>query len=529
MNAPSPLTLTFDPRTIEHLGVRMYSHTPNAIAELIANAYDADATQVKIQINSDQSITVEDNGHGMDRDQVADQYLRIGRNRREDEHSNLTESGRRRVSGKKGLGKLALFGIGRIVEMETTRSGLSYTTKITLSYQKLIESKGAYKPDEQTLESDTLTHGTTVVLRDLRRKTPVKLDELATSLSRLFNYTDSDFSLVVADSNHTEIKVSRELRLGSFTPEFTWDFPDQLTDGDSFLKDNIVRGKIISTATPLRGTPRGITLYSDGRMVNEPEFFGASESSHAYSYLTGHLDVDFVNALKEDVIATDRRALVWDSPKMEELRQSLANLLTRIGREWRTKRSESRKRQTREQTQISIPSWTESIRSEESRDAVRAILELIDSEDFDLTADQAAALTKGVHRLAPQNADYIWRRLHPEIRKASQTPYELNQFHSAIAEAVKRYIAATSKKAGCLEARRLPSLIIPSGPRGASPCSSGISTSALSIKIPPTTLRRGNATCLLGFIRLFETRSATKKSNNSRSLALLLTRTASTP
>lgn len=37
------LIMSFDPHTIEHLGVKMYSVLPNAIAELIANAYNADA------------------------------------------------------------------------------------------------------------------------------------------------------------------------------------------------------------------------------------------------------------------------------------------------------------------------------------------------------------------------------------------------------------------------------------------------------------------------------------------------------
>ncbi len=47
------LTMTFDPRTIEHLGVKMYSTLPPAIAELIANAYDACATEVTVKLNDD--------------------------------------------------------------------------------------------------------------------------------------------------------------------------------------------------------------------------------------------------------------------------------------------------------------------------------------------------------------------------------------------------------------------------------------------------------------------------------------------
>ena len=42
------LEMSFDPNTIEHLGVRMYSTLPPVLTELIANAYDADAETVKI-------------------------------------------------------------------------------------------------------------------------------------------------------------------------------------------------------------------------------------------------------------------------------------------------------------------------------------------------------------------------------------------------------------------------------------------------------------------------------------------------
>ena len=62
-----PLTLKFDPQTVDHLGSRMYSHLPNAIAELVANAYDADAHHVIVKVDENQSISVIDDGHGMSR------------------------------------------------------------------------------------------------------------------------------------------------------------------------------------------------------------------------------------------------------------------------------------------------------------------------------------------------------------------------------------------------------------------------------------------------------------------------------
>ena len=44
------LTMTFDPHTIEHLGIKMYSTLPPLIAELVSNAYDADASKVLIEL-----------------------------------------------------------------------------------------------------------------------------------------------------------------------------------------------------------------------------------------------------------------------------------------------------------------------------------------------------------------------------------------------------------------------------------------------------------------------------------------------
>ena len=76
------LKMSFDPHTIEHLGIKMYSVLPNAIAELIANAYDAEAHIVYIKlydIQNDKRIVVTDDGIGMSFDEINNNFLRIGR------------------------------------------------------------------------------------------------------------------------------------------------------------------------------------------------------------------------------------------------------------------------------------------------------------------------------------------------------------------------------------------------------------------------------------------------------------------
>ena len=73
--------LNIDPRILELLGPSLYTNIYYIIAELIANAYDADAHNVYI-IDSEDKITVEDDGNGMsyaggDIDKMLQEYLEI--------------------------------------------------------------------------------------------------------------------------------------------------------------------------------------------------------------------------------------------------------------------------------------------------------------------------------------------------------------------------------------------------------------------------------------------------------------------
>src|SRR5687767_13734881 len=68
-------------RTLEHLGTQMYKHRDAALAELIANCWDAGATWVELEIPLDGPLSEEsvirlsDDGGGMSPDQVETDYL----------------------------------------------------------------------------------------------------------------------------------------------------------------------------------------------------------------------------------------------------------------------------------------------------------------------------------------------------------------------------------------------------------------------------------------------------------------------
>lgn len=70
------IPIQIDKSHLSTIGERLYSQSLDLIRELVANAYDADATEVRITIN-DNSIVVDDNGSGMDKEGLR-QYLTIG-------------------------------------------------------------------------------------------------------------------------------------------------------------------------------------------------------------------------------------------------------------------------------------------------------------------------------------------------------------------------------------------------------------------------------------------------------------------
>lgn len=435
------MQLSFDPHTIEHLGFKMYSHLPNAVAELVANAFDADATHVQVEVAGGAEVTVRvaDDGHGMSDEDLENKYLKIGRNRLK-QNEKFSESGRRRVTGKKGLGKLALFGIGEEVSVITTRVDSGSSTSLAMSWSAILSADGVYEPVTSHDPVDTSTHGTTVSISQLKRKTPIDARQLAVSLARLFDSIDSTFRVDVLGPDGAVHPVVRDLRYESLEVEAEWMVPE---DFGSIRPDGAassVRGRIIAAKKPVSAAQRGITIYVNGRLANDPEFFGVPESSYAFSYLTGHLDADYLDDLPDDVIATDRRSISWDLPESAELHTYLQALLREVSRRRRDSRRRAKKVELREKLDVDQKAWVGSIRSPKEASALDDLIDVVTSPDSDLSSEDQASLIGGLRTIAPEYADYHWRQIHPSLQEACVEQYEKAEYFSAVQEAIKRYV-----------------------------------------------------------------------------------------
>ena len=112
-----PFEMDFDIATIKHLGLQMYSTLPPVIGELVANAWDANATKVEITIpetliDDYSEIIIEDDGDGMSDSDLREKYLIVGRDRRESEDTERPPaSDERPIMGRKGIGKFSAIGI----------------------------------------------------------------------------------------------------------------------------------------------------------------------------------------------------------------------------------------------------------------------------------------------------------------------------------------------------------------------------------------------------------------------------------
>lgn len=437
------LEMRFDPKTIQHLGIKMYSTLPPALSEIISNAYDADASKVKIELfeNNGQpsSICIIDDGEGMSLSDIINKFLIIGRNRRDDIGDIRSSKFKRLSTGKKGLGKLALFGLANKITVRTIQN--NKLNAFELSWNDLINTSGSYKPKIEIIEKYTShKNGTTIKLSELKRKSKFDAESLANSISRIFN-VDENFSISIKINQATPISVSMERRYNSIDTQFNWNVEDVITINKKNISGKILTAKLpISPASGLRG----ITIYSRGKLVNQPEFFSESSSSHFYQYLTGWIDADFIDTLEDDVISTNRQSINWDQQDMEVFRKELQDLISHIGKEWRQKRKDANTTTINTRTGVNTEKWFNTLKGDVKSNTEKIVNIIANDETF----ENVEPVIKALYALVPEYPELHWRYLAPELKARVSKYYANDQFGEAADISAKIYCEEIRKKTG---------------------------------------------------------------------------------
>lgn len=389
--AKQVLEMKFDPNTIEHLGVKMYSTLPPIIAEIVSNSYDAEAKKVDIFLNDNtasKSITITDNGHGMSFSEINSNFLRIGRNRRIDDNSQKSKNELRFVIGKKGIGKLSFFGISDRIEVVTISEKLE--NKFILDWDKiknLGNDEENYKPEIVYEDSNVnKPNGTSITLHNIDRKTNFDPDSIAYSLAKSFQvFDEEEFNVTIFhNSKDNKTIVENNLIYKNIQELNSWKFPiHKDRDPKEYYCEDLITGKVILSKETVPHNMKGISLFSRNKLVNEYEFYDLSANSHGYSYLTGWLNVDYIDLFEKDVISTNRRSLNWETEETKDLRRYLASVISNIYNDSKRIKEQFKIKGFEEETGVSIDSWVEALPRHERSLAKKMISSIINSEGID--------------------------------------------------------------------------------------------------------------------------------------------------
>ena len=164
--------MTISLNVLEHLGMNLYSNIPSVSSVIVANAWDADATKVEVNLDKNSGrITIEDDGKGMSRDEVIDHFLSVGFKRR-DELGQTTQDSRIPM-GRKCIDKLSAFSLAQVVEVYTVSKGELASFRLdrrAIRNQIGSCAQDIYVPEEPPGRPEDLTAGARVVLLELSRK-----------------------------------------------------------------------------------------------------------------------------------------------------------------------------------------------------------------------------------------------------------------------------------------------------------------------------------------------------------------------
>ncbi len=359
VQADHKYTMRISRLAIDKLGIKLYDRVSAVLAELIANSYDADATEVAVSLpwgvtlagsvrgasEPQYEIVVSDNGHGMTADEVNQHYLMVGSDRRLRTGSDLSRERRRPVMGRKGIGKLSAFGICGTIEVisagssdaDRTENGWPVAHIVLDLDDMLCDTETYYFPAAGELDGTLSSHrGTTVILRNFFRKRVNSGPELSRQLAGRFGIERTDWRVEVHNSaaqGKQESFILSDLAIDVMEETRVDVSARPVRAGRQYLP---VTGWIAYSKQPYRDEAMaGVRIYARGKIVAQTRDFGIGHGFTGEfklrSYLVGAIHVDWLDD-DEDLVRSDRQDIIWNSGRGEALAVWGRELIAEIGR-----------------------------------------------------------------------------------------------------------------------------------------------------------------------------------------------------
>ncbi|OIQ97797.1 hypothetical protein GALL_201220 [mine drainage metagenome] len=365
--AASPYHLRISRLTVDKLGVKLYDKASAVVAELIANSYDADAKKVTVRVPLNVQlaskaggtlcdlgyvIEVEDDGHGMTPEEAIDFYLRVGADRRTrvGQDGGRSRKLKRPVMGRKGIGKLAPFGICRRIEVwsaggRKTTAGYA-VTHFFMDFDKIVRDDDDAVPLEVGSDDRgwSKTSGTRIRLTSFLAKRVPDKETFLRQLAVRFTFARPDFSIYVADLANAKAELLKVDPLDiPLLPDTRIDLVSRpVFDDDGTMLP--VSGWLGMAREAYKNEEMmGVRIYARGKIVgmtrdfNQPAGFTGEFAMR--SYLVGHVEAEWLDLDEgDDLVRTDRQDILWDSDYGQLMRRWGAELIKEIARRSREPR-----------------------------------------------------------------------------------------------------------------------------------------------------------------------------------------------
>jgi hypothetical protein len=359
-----PLTLTLDMNVLNHLGIGLYASAPAVLTELVANAWDAEASEVDIDIDLEaQRIAIQDDGHGMNAETIQTKFLTVGYARREKEGTDRSLNSKRRVMGRKGIGKLSMFSVARRIDIFSSEgNGQIVSAAIDVqALQDKIRAGESYvlEPADDSVKP-SLTHGTALVLRHLSRDMGRTPNYLIERIARRFSVIGPANGFDVRVNGHSVTLADRgffgdvqllwcfDAKSDADISSFTINLANvnsqpckKLLDASLDLTDPrlTVRGYIATVDKPkklraLDANLNQISVFARGRLFQEDILGEIGNSKVFNNYIVGEIHADFLDDDEIDRATASRESIKHDDPRYVVLRSFLARRLSEIENDW---------------------------------------------------------------------------------------------------------------------------------------------------------------------------------------------------
>ncbi|WP_289686401.1 BbrUII/HgiDII family restriction enzyme [Helicobacter rodentium] len=336
---------------IEHLGINLYSNLSAVLSEIVANSWDADATEVRMNIDGTNKVEIIDNGFGMNQEDINEKFLCVGYKKRDNGFTQTPKG--RKVMGRKGIGKLSLFSIANKITIISKKEGEKLTNALVMNAEdikKAASKEQVYKPT--SLENNKLpkqidNHGTIIILEELKRER-IQRSNVRMNLARRFSVIGSECNFKVIVDNQ---EIGIEERNYFKKLDYIWYFGK---DSEKFLElcNENIKSEMLNECADNNYKISGwignaeksgllqegnenlnkISILVRGKLAQEDILSEFRIGGLYTKFLIGEINADFLDEDSlEDIATSNRQKLKEDDPRYIALKNFLFTHLQTIG------------------------------------------------------------------------------------------------------------------------------------------------------------------------------------------------------